>query len=346
MTPTARRQIDLRDDRIAAAIIGQAVEYAIFTLDFDGSITSWNLGAERVTGYSAQEVVGSNFSRLFTASDLAAGVDKAELAMARQSGRAEDSRWHLRKNGERFWANGMTMLMREPDLTCFLKVMRDETRSKRADEQRILLLNELNHRINNTLATVQSIAEQTLRGGNVEAATRANLAGRLMALSEAHRILVSENWAGADLHSIVNQAIAPHRHGPKQFCVDGPEVRLSPPQAVSMALALHELATNALKYGSLSARDGSVAIEWNLAHDGNGARHLTFVWAERGGPVVTEPLRRGFGARLLARTFAEENGGRADVRYDATGLQCWIELTLSDPGEAKVLDLAASPPTR
>ncbi|MFD3263438.1 HWE histidine kinase domain-containing protein [Phenylobacterium ferrooxidans] len=341
MTPQPPRRIDIRDNRLAAAIIEQAVEYAILTMEFDGTITSWSPGAERMTGYTEDEIVGSNFSLLFTSSDRSAGEDRIELATTLRDGRAEDSRWHLCKNGGRFWANGMTMLMRDPDLTCLLKVMRDETPAKRADEQRVLLLNELNHRINNTLATVQSIAEQTLRGREVSSETRGDLAGRLLTLSEAHRVLVDENWAGADLHTILRKALAPHAGGESRIVFDGPDVRLSPPQAVSMALALHELATNALKYGSLTSPDGAVRIDWNLAHDGAGGRHLTFLWEEHGGPAVAIPTRRGFGTRLLARTFGEENGGRAEVQYNPSGLRCLIHLPLSTREEALVLDLAA-----
>lgn len=343
MTAETVRRIDLDDNRIAAAIIEQAVDYAIFTLEFDGEITSWSPGAELMTGFAASEVIGTNFARLFTASDLAAGADKIEVQTALNAGRAEDSRWHLRKSGERFWANGLTMLMRQPDLTCLLKVMRDETRSKHADEQRVLLLNELNHRLNNTMATVQSIAEQTLRGAEVSGETRASLAARLVMLSEAHRVLVEQNWAGADLRTIVQKAIAPHAQAPGHFGIDGPDVRLSPPQAVSMALALHELATNALKYGALTAPGGSIRIDWNLAHDGAGARRLTFIWEECGGPAVIQPTRRGFGTRLLARTFAEENGGRAEVQYNPSGLRCLIDLPLSRSEEAAVLRSASEP---
>ena len=341
MTPQPPRRIDIRDNRLAAAIIEQAVEYAILTMEFDGTITSWSPGAERMTGYTEAEIVGSNFSLLFTSSDRSVGDDRIELATTLRDGRAEDSRWHVGKDGGRFWANGMTMLMRDPDLTCLLKVMRDETAAKRADEQRVLLLNELNHRINNTLATVQSIAEQTLRGREVSSETRGDLAGRLLTLSEAHRVLVDENWAGADLHTIVRKALAPHASGESRIVFDGPDVRLSPPQAVSMALALHELATNALKYGSLTSPEGAVRIDWNLAHDGAGGRHLTFLWEEHGGPAVAIPTRRGFGTRLLARTFAEENGGRAEVQYNPSGLRCLIHLPLSTREEALVLDLSA-----
>ncbi|PVM92775.1 sensor histidine kinase [Caulobacter endophyticus] len=239
--------------RLAALLIENAVEYAIFTMDDKGVVTSWSPGAEKILGYAVDEIVGKNFSMLFTVSDLAAGSPPQELAMALENGRAEDTRWHVRKSGERFWANGMTMRIADSQPPALLKILRDETPAKLAEEQRILLLNELNHRIKNTLTIIQSITEQTLRSANVDPVARATLTERLMALSQAHNVLTDENWAGADLETILRQALGAHL-GPNKARVrlDGPAVRLSPHQAVAMALALHELATNALKYGSLS----------------------------------------------------------------------------------------------
>lgn len=341
MEPTnARRAKMLQDSRLARLIIENAVEYAIFTLDMDGVITTWSPGAEAVLGYTAEEAVGMSASVLFTASDQSAGVDRIEMERTRTLGRAEDSRWHVRKNGERFWANGVTILLDDPELSGLLKVMRDETPQKLAEDQRVLLLNELNHRIKNTLATVQSIADQTLRAGNVPAATRENLTSRLIALSEAHNVLVAENWAGADLHAIVERALAPHRHGETpRFKVDGPTVRLSPQRAVALSLVLHELTTNALKYGALSNGTGAIEVTWNLSHDRLGGRHMTLLWREQGGPYVETPTHRGFGSRLIERTVTQENGGRAQIEYQPEGLCCSIELPLSSAEEIPMLDL-------
>ncbi len=228
----------------------------------------------------------------------------------------------------------MTMGIYGPGLTGLLKVLRDETPAKLADDQRVLLLNELNHRIKNTLSIVQSITEQTLRAANVDPAVRRNLTNRLMAVSEAHNVLVQENWAGADLRTIVHQALAPHDHpGGARFTVDGPAVRLSPQQAVSVALTLHELATNALKYGALSVAEGHVELLWNLAHDHVGARDISVLWRESGGPAVTPPEHTGFGTRLIARSFGEESGGQARIDFPPAGVQCVMQLPLSVNGE-------------
>jgi PAS domain S-box-containing protein len=333
----------LTEPGLAAVIVNHALAYAIFTMDFEGRILSWSPGAEAVLGYTAEMALGMDFSALFTESDRAAQSDRLELEKVRTTGRAEDSRWHLRQDGSRFWANGVAMRLDGPEVVGVMKILRDETAFKVAEEKRILLLNELNHRIKNTLATVQAIAEQTLRSAQVDRETRENLTGRLMALSEAHNVLVSENWAGADLREIVAQALAPYRSADRRLDIDGPDVRLSPPQAVTMALALHELATNAVKYGALSVPEGSVEVRWNASYDATGARHMTFLWAERGGPVVTPPTRTGFGSRLLARNFGEDSGGQARMMFEPTGLRCAIEIPLSVPGELEILDIANAP---
>jgi len=322
------------DARLANLIIENALGYAIFTMNLEGRVTTWSRGAEKVLGYSREEAIGMPFRDLFTISDRETGADKKELENAKHGGRAEDTRWHLRKDGTRFWGNGMTMGIFGPELTGLMKILRDETPAKLAEDQRVLLLNELNHRIKNTLATVQSITEQTLRAAKVDPSIRNDLTNRLMAVSDAHNVLVDESWAGADLGTIVRQALAPHDHsGTSRFKIDGPLVWLSPQQAVAMALALHELATNALKYGALSTRSGQVEIAWNLAHNQLGARQISLLWRELGGPPVTPPAHTGFGTRLIARTFGQESGGQARIDYLPRGVQCVMQLPLSVSGE-------------
>jgi len=324
---------------VAELLIANAREYAIILLDHEGRIATWSPGAELIFGFSPEEAVGRSLHLFFVASDVAAEAPELELETARKEGRAENSRWHVRRNGERFWGNGVTM--RLSDGSGFVKIMRDETPSKLADEQRVLLLNELNHRIKNTLTTVQSLAEQTLRAGNVEASTRESLTSRLLALSHAHDVLVQENWAAADLHTIVGQALAPHARGDGSVEVNGPPVRVNPQQAVALSLALHELATNALKYGSLSSADGRLAVTWNTALDGHGRRYMNLLWEERGGPLVAEPEQTGFGTRLLAKTFGRESGGSARLDYCPGGLRCVLELPLSDHAETPILNVEA-----
>lgn len=333
------------DPALAALIIDNALEYAICTLDVEGRITSWSPGAVRIFGYAADEAMGMDVAVLFTTTDAAAGAHRLEMERALAEGRAEDSRWHVRKGGERFWGNGVTMRLERGELTGLVKIMRDETATRLAEEQRVLLLHELNHRIRNTLVTVQSLAEQTLRASGLDPAVRQDFIQRLIALSKAHDVLVEENWAGADLEAIAAQALAAHVGGERAaIVVDGPDVRLSPQQAVAMSLVLHELATNAVKYGALSVPEGRVSLNWNLALDSQGGRHLTVLWEEAGGPQVAPPSRRGFGSRLIARSFAAESGGRAEVEYRPEGVRCILQIPLSGPAELPMLKLPEREP--
>ena len=195
---------------------------------------------------------------------------------------------------------------------------------KVAEEHQRLLINELNHRVKNTLASVQGIAFQTLRGEVSLAEARARFEARLMALSSAHNLLTEENWGGASLERVVSDSIEHLAGEAGRFDVEGEPLRLTPRAALALAMALHELGTNAAKYGALSAEGGRVSIGWTRA--GN---RLHFVWRESGGPLVTKPSRRGFGSRLIERGLAADLGGTAALRFDPDGLSCEIEASLA-----------------
>ena len=177
----------------------------------------------------------------------------------------------------------------------------------RAERQRQLLINELNHRVKNTLATVQAIAVQTLRGSGTTDEARKALIDRLIALAKAHDVLTRESWEGAELQEIVAGAASPHG-GSDRFVISGPSVWLTPALSLALALALHELATNAAKYGALSVESGSVMVSWAVEGSSD-ERRLTLRWVERGGPPVQSPTRQGFGSRLIERSLSAEIGG-------------------------------------
>ncbi len=206
-------------------------------------------------------------------------------------------------------------------------VAMDITVRKRAEEHQRLLINELNHRVKNTLATVQSIASQSLRGARSPEDARAALESRLLALSRAHDVLTRENWESAGLTEIVGEAISPFvttRSG--RIHVGGPDVRLPPRTALALAMALQELATNAVKYGALSTEAGAVEIRWTVTDEPERRLHLT--WAERGGPAVTPPKRRGFGTRLIERSLAQDLHGRVTIAFEPTGVVCSVDAAL------------------
>jgi two-component sensor histidine kinase len=201
----------------------------------------------------------------------------------------------------------------------------DMTDRVRAEEQRKLLLDELNHRVKNTLATVQSIAAQTLRVTPEPRAFRAAFEARLMALSGVHNLLTDGNWEGARLEDVLRAELAPH--GGDRFRLDGPPVRLTAQEALTFALVTHELATNAAKYGALSSPDGRVSIDWSAPPDGD-RRRLVLDWRENGGPPVSAPSRQGFGSRLIERSIRNDMHGETTMSFDPDGLRCRISIRL------------------
>jgi PAS domain S-box-containing protein len=322
---------------IAFASIG---EYAIFTTDLSGLITTWNAGAAKILGYQEEEIMGQPCDVIFTVEDRARGAPMLERTTALRDGRAEDLRWHLRKDGSRFWGSGNMMgLVDNGETVGFVKVLRDDTERKSAEEQRQLLLRELNHRVKNTLATVQSIAAQTLRAGGVAKSVTESLEARLASLSEAHNILTRENWEGAGVWEIARTAVAAHLNADpatERIHLKGADVWVPPRIAVALALALHELATNALKYGSLSVPQGQVDISWQVEGPPL-ERCLRLEWREAGGPPVKAPEKRGFGSRLIERGLAAELGGPVNLDFQSDGVRCGISASLD---QATMLDLA------
>jgi two-component sensor histidine kinase len=201
---------------------------------------------------------------------------------------------------------------------------------RQRETARRLLVDELNHRVKNTLATVQAIAAQSFKGlSDADSAGRPAFEARLFALARTHDVLTEENWAGAELHAIVSEVTRPYAEdGEGRFVVEGPHVRLVPRCALALSMALHELCTNAAKYGALTAPQGHVAIRWRV-EEGREGRQLELAWQERGGPPVEAPSRKGFGSRLIERGLAAELGGRTDIRYERSGLACTIGAPLA-----------------
>jgi PAS domain S-box-containing protein len=190
------------------------------------------------------------------------------------------------------------------------------------EEHLKLLLNELNHRVKNTLATVQSMAAQTLRSAADPDEAFVRLESRLLGLSAAHDILTERNWEGATLAEVLDRTLEPFvMDAAGRVRVSGDEVWLPPQTAVALSLAFHELATNAVKYGALSVDAGRVEVEWRLGGDA-----VAITWREAGGPAVVPPTRRGFGSRLIERSLPRELGGPATLDFEPDGLVCRIEL--------------------
>jgi PAS domain S-box-containing protein len=241
--------------------------------------------------------------------------------------------------GEQVWvaARGRPFYKEDGSPGGMIGVVQDISERKRHEQHLRLLINELNHRVKNTLATVQSMASLTLRNSANVHEAQSRFEARLIALAEAHDALTRENWEGASLTHIVEQGIAPYR-GPERerFSIAGSDIIVPPKYALALAMALHELCTNAVKYGALSNAEGRVEITWTIAEKTEG-RELHLRWQERNGPPVTAPARRGFGSRLIEQGLARDLAGEVDIDYAVTGLVCVIKAALAK--KSKMLEL-------
>ena len=204
----------------------------------------------------------------------------------------------------------------------------DITDRKDAEEHRELLANEMNHRVKNLMATVQAIANQSLREGTTLEAGRAAFGGRLKALANAQDVLMGGRGSGAaELEDVIKVAIEPFAEDSSRFRLDGGRVHLGPRSTLAVAMATHELCTNAAKYGALSQPTGRVDISWRIVSSPDGDQ-LELRWAESGGPEVVAPTRKGFGARLVERRLAAQLGGEVQVAYEPSGVICTVRAPL------------------
>ena len=198
----------------------------------------------------------------------------------------------------------------------------DVTDHKRGERHQELLVGELNHRVKNTLAIVQSLTHQSFHSSIPAADAIRRFEGRLEALATAHNLLTRKNWESATIEEVALSALGPFCH--RSRCeIGGPDVRILPQTAVNLALALHELATNASKYGALSSDTGTVSVRWSV-EDGR----LELTWTERGGPPVVVPGNRGFGTRMIERTLAAEFGGTVELEFRPEGVRCRVDAPL------------------
>lgn len=212
-----------------------------------------------------------------------------------------------------------------------MRLQREVQERRRAEQRQQLLIHELNHRVKNMLATVQSVARQSL-GGARGAGPLEDFENRLLALAWAHDVLTHEHWVGASLRTVLARTLAPY--GEARVALVGPDLRISPKMALALAMGVHELATNAVKYGALSTEAGRVEVRWRIDERARPPR-LALDWRESGGPPVQPPSSRGFGTRLLERGLAHELGGEVSIRFAPAGVTCRVrapfEAEPSDP---------------
>jgi two-component system CheB/CheR fusion protein len=299
----------------------------IFAWEFDGGIVEWNRGSEQLYGYSRQEALGQPKDVL-----LVTSVPGSSFAALR-SQLAETGRWsgevrNRTKDGRELIVESDIELIAYDGRRLALESTIDVTERKTWERQQRLLLRELTHRVKNTLAVVQSIAHQTIRAAPSPGEFIKRFEGRLVALGNAHNLLVESDWKGADLRALAVSQLNLYVSGsPDRLRLKGEPTSLPAEFATPLALVLHELATNAAKYGALSNETGWVELGWRVGQDG-GRHLLTIEWHERGGPTVRPPERTGFGSVLI-----REGLPNAKVRLESPpeGVECTIELPLPDP---------------
>ena len=312
------------DARNLAAIVDSSYD-AIFSIDLNSTICSWNAGAVTIFGFSETEMIGQPISRLYDPASPDPAPDcLAQFRVGGENLHYEQPR--LRKDGTSVWVSVTESPLRDAwgTLVGASGIARDMTERRKADQHREILVGELNHRVKNTLAIVQAIASQTLRGAIALPAARDAFVSRLMALARAHDLLINESWSGTDLASLVHATIEPHKGGPDRFTIHGPYVELNPSVAMTFSLAIHELCTNAAKYGALSVPEGTVEIAWTLTEQDDQCR-LNWRWVERGGPAVSKPKHKGFGSSLIEQVLAMELFGKVSVTYPQDGLVCIVD---------------------
>lgn len=318
-------------ERFLEAIVQSAIDYAIISMDLDGLVTSWNEGAHKILGWSADNMIGKPATVFFTQEDRESGVPQKEMTAALNRGRGNDERWHLRADGTIFWASGEMMALRAPDDTVigFIKILRDRTEERERVERERLLMHELGHRMKNTLSVVQAIVTQSLRNATSLDDASQKLQLRIAAYAKAHEILLQKDWVSATLADVINAAKTNiGLHGSERLRSVGPDVQLGPQAALSFSLIFHELLTNASKYGALSNADGRIEVTWNIESH-RGTEVLVASWQEIDGPPIrsAEPGRKGFGSRLIVSSL--QAYGEVDITYKPDGFAVVARLPLA-----------------
>jgi PAS domain S-box-containing protein len=318
-TESALREAEQRFRWLASIV--ESSDDAIVSKNLDGIITSWNKGAERVFGYSAEEAIGQPITIVIPKDRL--GEELEILTRIRRGERIDHFETiRQRKHGSLIVVSLTVSPVKnaEDKIVGASKIARDITERRRNQEQIETLAREAEHRSKNLLATVQA-AVNLSQADTCEGLKRA-IEGRIGALASVHSLFVESRWIGAELSTIATQELAPYSENDKtRVHIDGPQILLEPEAAQAIAITLHELATNAAKYGALSAADGRVHLQWSDEPNGQ----LRLRWAETGGPAVQKPTRQGLGGRIIERSIAQLQG-TTRFEWHPEGLVCEITL--------------------
>jgi PAS domain S-box-containing protein len=328
------------------AAIVESSDDAIVSKTLDGIITSWNRAAENLFGYSADEIIGRPIAT------LAPGDRKNEMSAILERIRRGEKVDHFetvrrRKDGSLVDVSLTVSPIRDERgrILGASKIARDITARKQVEERQRLLTTELSHRVKNVLAVVGVLAERSCANATSVTACLETFRGRLQALGAAHNALVAGNWSWASLAALVKTALEPYMGEDDRIRLDIQDLRIKPDLALSLALGLHELATNAAKYGALTSRTGRVALTAHLER-GSSGEGLRLVWQEDGGPAVARPAVPGFGTKMLSQALQYQHKGTVEFDWRKEGLVCRLFLPLAtrspaSPEEAQIAALSS-----
>jgi two-component system CheB/CheR fusion protein len=318
--------------RRLAAIVESAND-AILTKNLDGIITSWNQGAQRIFGYTAEEIIGKSITTL-----IPTDRQHEETAILDRIRRGECidpyETIRQRKDGS-FVEISLTVSPiknAEGGIVGASKIARDITKRRKSDRKTALLLDELDHRVKNILAVVSSVVSMTFKPGHTAEAYATEVEARIKAIAAAHNLLAqSEAQGEVSLRAIVTTELAPYGHDREAtpITMTGPDITVASKAALGLAMAIHELASNAAKYGALSTTSGRLTITWEITDIAH-IPALTLSWTETGGPKVEPPIRRGFGGTLIEEALTYNLHAKVTREFPAAGIHCTIAIPMKE----------------
>jgi PAS domain S-box-containing protein len=321
----------LRESEARFRVMADAAPSPVWMTSAQGGIEFVNEAFVEFAGRDREQLLGDVWIDLIHPEDIPGVLARRLQARAKLESYSFEARFRSGLGSYKWMlANARPSFDETGRFIGYLGMAMDLTAIKEAQIQQRLLINELNHRVKNTLTAIQSIVRQTLKPGETPPHVREQLFERLMAMSAAHDVLTRENWASAGVEEIARQAVRPFIDNDDlaRITMDGPSLRVGPSAALALALALHELGTNAVKYGALSVPTGVVRIEWSRT----GPEGAELTWREMGGPRVEIPERKGFGARLLSGGLTSDLGGRPELIFEPAGVEARLPLRTDGDG--------------
>jgi len=308
------------------ASIVESSSDAIISKDIRGNITTWNKAAEQLFGYTPEEVIGRPITILIPPDRR--GEELSILERTNRGERIENYETVRRRKDDSLIDVSLTIspvMNAEGKIIGASKIARDITERKRAEAREKVLMSELDHRVKNVLARVTMVAMSSRNGSrSIDDFTR-SLDGRIHSMAAAHDLLSQKGWNGAGLEALVQNQLAPYAAA--NIAVSGTELTLTPAAIQAMGMVIHELVTNAAKYGALSVPTGRVAVSWDRKPNEHAA-NLVFAWREFGGPAILVKSKSGYGTRLIRELVPHELGGTVDLEFAAEGVSCKIEFPI------------------